>query len=70
MPEQPFSDLIPSEDEIRQILAQTMKDNPSRYPAVVLQIEIARSMANFIGKLNEALLESIKQLRNTIYGNK
>jgi len=37
---------------------------------VVLQIEIARSMANFIGKLNEALLESIKQLRNTIYGNK
>jgi len=63
-------DLIPTEDEICQILAQTIKDNPSRYPAVVLQIELARFMVKCLDKLKEELNESIKQLEDTIYGNK
>ncbi len=70
MPEQPFSSLLPSEDEIGKILAQTMKENPSHYPAVVLQIELARFMVKAIDKLKESLVESVKQLEDTIYGNK
>ena len=70
MPEQPFSNLLPSEDEIRQILTKTMKENPSRYPAVVLQIELARLMVKAIDKFRESLIESIKQLKDTNYGNK
>ena len=59
-------DLIPSEDEIRQILAQTMKENPSRYPVVVLQIELARLMVKFLDKLKEEFNESIRRLEDSI----
>ena len=43
--------LIPTEDEIRQILAQTLINNPSRYPVVALQIEFACLMARYFDKL-------------------
>ena len=70
MPEQPFSNLLPSEDEIRQILDQTMIENPSCYPITVVQIELARLMVKAIDKFRESLIDSIKQLEDTIYGNK
>jgi hypothetical protein len=62
--------LMPSDDEIRKILDQTMQENPSRYPAVVLQIELARLMVKTIYMFRESLIESTKQLEDTIYGNK
>lgn len=61
--------LIPflSDDEIREILAQTIKENRSNYPVVVMQIELARMMVTFIDKLKESLVESVKELEATIY---
>lgn len=58
-------DLMPPEAEIRQILAQTMKENPSRYSVVVLQIEFARFMVRHIDKLRESLIESIRRLEDS-----
>jgi hypothetical protein len=57
---------IPSEDEIRQMLDRVVKENPSNYPTVVLQIEVARLMANYIGRLEEKVVESIQQLSSSI----
>jgi hypothetical protein len=54
--------LMPSEDEIRQILDHAMRENPSNYPTVVLQIELARLMAKFITRLKGEIKESIRRL--------
>ena len=62
MPEQHFRSLLPSEDEIRQILAQTLIENPYRYPEVVLQIQLARLVARCFDKLNTELNESAKKV--------
>jgi len=69
MPEQPFDNLLPSEDKIRQILAQTLKNNPSQYPAVMIKIEFARLMVKCLGKLQDQFNESIEHLEGTT-GNK
>jgi len=58
--------LIPPEAQISQILAQTIKDNPSRYPAVVLEIEFARFIVKTIGKLEGEYNKSVKRLDNMI----
>lgn len=59
-------DLIPSEDEISQILTQTMKENPSHYLVVVLQIELARFMVKSIDRLKTELDESIRRMEDTL----
>jgi len=58
--------LMPSEDEIRQILDRVVKENPSNYPTVVLQIELARLMAKFIGRLEGEVTESIRRMGDSI----
>jgi hypothetical protein len=66
MPGQSSNNLLPSEDEIHQILAQTLKNNPSQYPAVMLKIEFARLMLKCFGKLQDQFNESIEQLEDSI----
>jgi hypothetical protein len=70
MPEQPFSNLLPSEDEITRIIVQTMQENPAQLPVILFRIELARFMVKAIDKFRESLIESIKQLEDTIYGDK
>lgn len=66
MPEQPFNSLLPSEDEISKILAQTLKENPSQYATVVLRIEFARLMVICLGKIQDELNKTIKRLEGSI----
>jgi hypothetical protein len=58
--------LMPSEDEIRQILAQVIKENPANYPTVLLQIEVARLMVKCLDRLKGEFDESIKRLEDSI----
>lgn len=66
MPEQSLSNLLPSEDDINQILSHIAKENPSNYATAVLQIELARFMVKYLEKLQGELNKSIKQLEDTI----
>jgi predicted oxidoreductase (fatty acid repression mutant protein) len=56
--------LMPSEDEIRQILAQAIKENPSSYPAVVLRLELAHLMTRYFDKLNAEYNASVEKMVN------
>ena len=62
--------LLPSESEIREIIVQMMQTNPTQIPVVLLQIQFARLMLKTIDKLRKDLETSVKQLEDTIYGNK
>lgn len=62
MPEQHPNSLLPSQDEIRQILAQTLNVNPFKYPVTVLRIEFACRVARYFDKLNNELNTSAKQM--------
>ena len=66
MTQQPHSKLLPSEDQIRQMLDRTIRENPSNYPTVLLQIELARLMAKFIGRLEGEVEESIRRMEDSI----
>ena len=73
MPEQqnqPLSNLLPSDDEIARIIEQTLQENPSQLPVVLFRIELARLMVRAIDKFRESLIESFKELEDTIFGNK
>jgi len=60
------TDLIPSEDEIKQLVAQIMEANLANAPMALLQIELARMMLRFIDKMRGNLAESIDEFeRNT-----
>jgi hypothetical protein len=58
--------LMPSEDEIHQILDRVVKENLSNYPTVVLQIELARLMAKFISRLEDSVKESVRSMGDSI----
>jgi hypothetical protein len=66
MTQQPRSKLLPSENEIRQILDRVVKENPANYPTVLLQIEVARLMAKFINRLEGEVTESIRRMEDSI----
>ena len=66
MPEQTFGNLLPSEDEITRIIAQTMQENPAQLPAILLRIGLAYLMVKAIDKFRESLIESIKQLEDSL----
>jgi hypothetical protein len=61
-----FKGLLPSEEEIRQILEQVIKENPSNYPTVLLQIEVARLMIKFLDRLKGEFSQSIRHLEDSI----
>ena len=80
MTQQPHGKLLPSENEIHQMLDRAIRENPSNYPTVVLQIEVARLMAKFIGRLEGEVEDwrsnpvgkvhyNLPSLRNLIEGN-
>ena len=66
MTQQPHSKLLPSEDEIHQILDRVVKEDPANYPTVLFQIELACLMAKFIGRLEGEVEESIRRMGDTI----
>ena len=57
---------MPSEDEIRQILAQVIKENPANYPTIMLQIEVARLMVKCLDRLKGEFSDSINRLEDSI----
>jgi hypothetical protein len=66
MPEQPFSNILPSESELRELIVQMMQTNPSQIPALLLQIQLERFMLQTLDKLMGEFETSIKQLGRTI----
>jgi ribosomal protein S24E len=70
MNEQPHSNTLPSESEIKEILAKMLETSPSQIPVVLLQIQFERLMLEAVGKLRSNLEVSIKQLEGMIYDNK
>jgi plasmid stability protein len=62
MPEQPHSNTLPSESEIRDILTKMLETTPSQIPLVLLQIQFERLMLEAIDKLTKDFESSIKQL--------
>jgi len=58
--------LIPSEDELNEIIAQMMQTNPMQIPVVLLQLEIRRLILKTIDKLRAELAESIRCLEDEI----
>lgn len=59
-------DLIPSEDEVKNIIAQMMQVDPIQIPVVLMQIHVARLMLKVIDKLRKDLDQSIKELEDQI----
>ena len=58
--------LIPSEDEIKKIVAQMMQISPTQIPVLLLQIEVARLLLKVIDRFRGELNESIKHLEDKI----
>jgi hypothetical protein len=59
-------DLLPSETEIRQIIAQVLSTNPAQAPVVLMQIEVARLAMKVLDRFREVMAESIKQLEDKL----
>ena len=70
MNEQPYSNMLPSESEIREIITRMMDTDPTQIPLVLLLIQFERLMLQAIDVLRKDLEASINQLEGTIYGNK
>ena len=66
MNEQPHSNTLPSESEIRDILTKMLETSPSQIPVVLLQIQFERLMLQTIYKLTKDLESSIKQLEKKV----
>ena len=62
--------MLPSESEIREILAKMLKTNPTQIPVMLLRIQFERLMLQATDKLRKELEASIRQLEGTINGNK
>ena len=61
-----FTNLVPSEDDIRQVLDQVMATNPMKLPAAMLQIFLARIMISQIEKLRDELYDTLTELEYKI----
>jgi hypothetical protein len=48
MPQKPHNNISLSESEIRDILAKMMETDPSQIPVLLLQIQFARLMLQYI----------------------
>jgi len=66
MTDQSSSSLIPTKDEIKQIIVQVMATNPMQVPVVVMQIQFARFMAKCLEKLSSNLDDAIDDLENSL----
>jgi hypothetical protein len=66
MTQRPHSKLLPPEDEIHQLLDRGVKENPSNYPTVLLQIELARLISKFIGRLEGEIEDSVRRMGDSI----
>ena len=64
MADEPSSSLVPSKDEIKEIIGQVLMTNPAQVPAVMLQIQFARFMAKCLEKMKSNLDEVIDDLEN------
>lgn len=58
--------LIPTEDELKAIVAQLIEAAPMQIPVVLLQVQFARLMRKFIDRLGNELDESIRKLEDQI----
>ena len=61
-----FSSLVPSEDDIRQILTQVTTTNPMKLPEAMLQIFCARIMLRQIEKLRDELYDTLRDLEHKV----
>lgn len=66
MPDNLTKSLIPSEDEVKRIIAQMVQIEPTQIPVLLLQVELARLMLKFIDRLEKDLSESIERLESEI----
>ena len=64
MADEPSSSLVPSKDEIKQIIAQALQTNPMQVPNVLLQIQFARFMAMCLDKMKSNLDSVIDDMEN------
>jgi hypothetical protein len=58
--------LIPSEDDIRKLIAEVPNIPPASIPVTIIQIMVARMMLKFIDKMRGNLAESINELEKSI----
>ena len=58
--------LIPSENEIKTIMAQMMQTNPMQIPVVLMQIMVGRLMLKFLDKFKGELYSSIEALEKEL----
>jgi len=56
--------LVPSQDEVRKIMAKVFQAYPAQAPVILMQIEVARMMQNFIEKLKGQLEKSIQEMED------
>lgn len=66
MPSDLGKGLIPSEDEINTIMAQTMRTNPMQIPVVLMQIVFGQLMLKYLDKLKGELFSSIEALEKKL----
>jgi hypothetical protein len=59
MPEQPHSNTLPSESEIRDILTKMLETTPSQIPLVLLQIQFERLMLQTVDILRKDIVPDI-----------
>jgi len=60
------TDLLPSEDEIKQLIAQVMESSLADIPILILRIEFARTMLRFVDKTRGNLAESINEFERNL----
>ena len=60
--------LMPSDDELNQLLEKTLRGNPSSYPFVVFQIWFAQLLIKKIGELDGELTDCRKRIEDYIKG--
>jgi hypothetical protein len=66
MTNQPPKDLVPSEDDIKKIMAQMMMTDPTSLAVTLMQIEFARFSLKILDRLRKELTTSIEQLEKNI----
>ena len=66
MPNDLSKRLIPSQDEIRNIMTQMMPTNPMQVPVVLMQIAFSRLMIKALDKMRSKLYSSVEALEKEL----
>jgi ribosomal protein S24E len=66
MAEKQFGNLLPTEDDIRNILSQVMQTDPRQIPVAMLQIWFGHHMLRIFNRLEDEVDKSVEEFKSEL----